>query len=72
MFYFGPRRKSNNIKNFNVKFKEQVIKSQDSVRYLGLYINKYLSCEKIVNSIIGKVNSRVKFFYIEFVKVGIA
>ena len=60
---FGPRRKLNNIKSFNVKGKEQVIKSQDSVRYLGLCIDKYMNCEKIVNSIIGKVNSRLKFLY---------
>ena len=53
---FGPRRKLNNIKSFNVKCKEQVIKSQDSVRYLGLCIDKY-------TSIIGKVNSRLKFLY---------
>ena len=46
---FGPRRKLDNIKNFDVKCKEQVIKSQDSVRYRGLYIDKYMSCEKIVN-----------------------
>ena len=60
---FGPRRKLNSIKIFNVKCKEQFIKSQDSVRYLGLYIDKYISCEKKVNSIIGKVNSRLKFLY---------
>ena len=40
---FGPRRKLNNIKSFNVKCKENVIKSQDSVRYLGLYIDKFMS-----------------------------
>ena len=60
---FGPRRKLYNIKSFNVKCKSQIIKSQDSVRYLRLYIDKYMSCEKIVNSIIGKVNSRLKFLY---------
>ena len=58
---FGPRKKLKNIKNFNVKCKDQVIKSQDSVRYLGLIIDKHLNCEKIVNSIISKVNSRLKF-----------
>ena len=36
----GPRRNLKHITNFNVKCKEQVIKSQDSVRYLGLYIDK--------------------------------
>ena len=50
-------------KNFNIKCKDQVIKSQDSARYLGLYIDEYISCKKIINSIIGKINSRLKFLY---------
>ena len=59
---FGPRRKLLKYhQKLQCKCKEQVIKSQDSVRYLGLYIDKYTSCEKKVNSIIGKVNSRLKF-----------
>ena len=44
----------------NVRIKSS---SQDSVRYLGLIIHKHLNCEKIVNSIISKVNSRLKFLY---------
>ena len=56
--------------NFNVKCKEQVIKSQESVRYLELYIDiKYMDCEKIVNSIIGKVNTKLEFFFIEMLKI---
>ena len=43
------------------KCKEQVFKSQDSVRLIGLFIDKH-NFEKIVNSIIGKVNSRLKFY----------
>ena len=62
MFFLGLAENLKNT-NFNVKCKEQVIKSQDSVIYLGLYIDKYMNCEKIVNSITGKVNSRLKFLY---------
>ena len=60
---FGPRRKLKNTTNFNVKCKEQIIKSQDSVRYLGLDIDKNMNCAKIINSIIGKVNLRLRFFF---------
>ena len=37
-----------------------IISSQTSVNYLGLNIDQYLSDEVIVNSIIKKVNSRLK------------
>ena len=38
-------------------------KSQDSFRYIGLVIDNYMHCEKTVNSIIGNVNSKLKFLY---------
>ena len=60
---FGPRRKLRSITNFHVHCKDHIIKAQDSVRYLGLFIDNQMNCEKIVNSIIGKVNSRLKCLY---------
>ena len=42
---------------------------QDSVRYLGLFIDKHMNCENIVIFSIRKANSRLKFFYIEIVKI---
>ena len=63
MVFLGLAEKLKNITNFNVKCKEQVMKLQDSLRYLGLNIDRYINCEKIVNSIIEKVNSRLKFLY---------
>ena len=59
MFFLGLAENLKNT-NFTVKCKEQVIKSQDSVIYLGLYIDKYMNCEKIVNSISGKVYRNCK------------
>lgn len=60
---FGSKRKLKRVENFNVVCKDYVIRSQDSVKYLGLFIDKFLDCEKIVNSIVGKANSRLKFLY---------
>ena len=60
---FGPRRKLRSITNFHVQCKDHIIKAQDSVKYLGFFIDNHMNCEKIVNSIIGKVNSRLKFLY---------
>ena len=57
---FGSRRKLKKVTYFNVKCKKQIIKSQDRVNHLGLSIDKYMNCERIANSIIGKVNSRLK------------
>ena len=49
--------------HFHVQCKDHIIKAQNSVKYLGLFIDNQMNCEKIVNSIIGKVNSRLKFLY---------
>ena len=59
---FGPFRKLKKLTHFNVKYKEQVIMMRDSVRYFGIYIGKYMNCEKVIISIIGKVDSRRKFY----------
>ena len=60
---FGPSRKLRSITNFHVQCKDHIIKAQDSVKYFGLFIDNHMNCEKIVNSIIEKVNSRLKFLY---------
>ena len=38
---FGPRRKLRNITHFHVQCKDHIIKAQDSVKYLGLFIDNY-------------------------------
>ena len=58
---FGPPRKLKNIDKFEVVYDNHVIKSTDSVKYLGLQIDKFLDCERIVLSIVQKVNARLKF-----------
>ena len=45
-----------------VKCNDVIIKSSDKVKYLGVTIDKYIKCDYIVDNIIHKVNSRLKFF----------
>ena len=59
---FGPRRKLRSITNFHVQCKDYILKAQDSVKYFGLFIDNHMNYEKIVNSIIGKVNSRLNLY----------
>ena len=44
---FGSQRKLKKVEHFTIFCKDHQIKSQDSVKYLGLFIDKYLNCEKI-------------------------
>ena len=60
---FGPKRKLKKHKEFKIKCNDHVIKSQSTVKYLGIDIDQHLSSETTVNSIIKKVNSRLKFMY---------
>ena len=60
---FGTKRKINKAKNFSVKYKDQEIKSQECVKYLGVELDQSLSGEKTVNNIIKKSSDRLKFMY---------
>jgi hypothetical protein len=60
---FGPPRKLKLIVNFTVVCNGQEIMGSDNVKYVGVCIDRSLSCENIVLSIIQKVNTRVRFLY---------
>ena len=60
---FGPKRKLNDFKDFSIVCNNHVIKSADHVKYLGVIIDNSLCGEYIVDSIVQKVNSRLKFLY---------
>ena len=60
---FGPKRKLKKVKEFKIKCNDHVINSQTKIKYLGIDIDQNLSGEITVNSIIKKVNSRLKFMY---------
>ena len=56
-------RKKHLQKFYNIKHGDQVIKPSDSVKYLGLKIDRTLSGQEIVNSVLSKCNARLKFMY---------
>jgi hypothetical protein len=60
---FGPPRKLKQVVNFTDVCNGQEIKGSDSVKYLGVCIDKSLSFENIALSIIHKVNARLRFLY---------
>ena len=62
---FGPKRKIQcfDIANFSIWCNGLKIEAKSSVKYLGIIIDNFLSGEQIVNSIVKKVNQRLKFLY---------
>ena len=60
---FGPKRKLKDFQNFTICCNNHVINATDHVKYLGVYIDNSLSGELIVDSVVQKVNSRLKFLY---------
>jgi len=59
---FGSKRKISKLYNFTVKCNDHTIVSQSSVEHLGSIFDTDLSATSIVNNIIKKVNSRIRFF----------
>ena len=57
---FGSKRK---VSDFSIECNGHTIKAQRSVKYLVLNLDDQLSGEAIVNSIVRKVNGRLKFLY---------
>ena len=60
---FGPKRKLKNFSDFTICCNNHVIQSTDHVKYLGVYIDNSLSGDYIVDSVVKKVNGRLKFLY---------
>ena len=60
---FGSKRKLRKINNIPVECNGHIIKAQHLVKYLVLTLDDQLTGEAIVNSIVKKVNSRIKFLY---------
>ena len=58
---FGSKRKLRKIDKFSIECNGHTIKAQSSVKYLGLNFDDQLTGETIVNSIVKKVNGRLKF-----------
>ena len=60
---FGSKPKLRKINNFSVECNGHIIKAQHLVKHLGLTLDDQLTEEAIVNSIVKKVNGRLKFLH---------
>ncbi len=60
---FGTKARLGRINTFQISYKDQVIKAQDSIKYLGVTLDQYLSGDVMVTSVINKVNGKLKFLY---------
>ena len=67
---FGSKTKLKRVNSFSVRCGDHNIASQETVKYFGLTIDNILPGEGIVNGIIQKVNSRLKFLYRQRQKLG--
>ena len=59
----GSKKKLKKVQNFSVSCNNTEIEQTKKVTYLGAILDNTLSGESIVNSIIKKANSRLKFLY---------
>ena len=60
---FGTKHKLDQVGDFQISYNDQVIKAQESIKYLGVTLDQYLSGETMFNSIMSKVNGKLKFLY---------
>ena len=62
---FGPSRKLKSLLpgDFGISCNGIKIESKNFVKYLGIIIDQFLNGDYIVNSIVKKVNQRLKFLY---------
>jgi len=59
----GSKIRLNKGSSLNISGNGTDNKSTFSVKYLGALLDKSLTCDEMVNSVIQKVNSRLKFLY---------
>ena len=60
---FGSKRKLKRANSFDVKCGEIKVKNVKSVKYLGLQIDNNLSGTSVIEDIVKKCNTRLKFLY---------
>ncbi len=59
----GTKRKMRNAEDFEVKYKDTAIDSVSEVKYLGIKIDKTLSGEGTLDTVVKKCTGRIKFLY---------
>lgn len=63
---FGSRARLKKVNNFHISCNGNTIQSQESINYLGVTLDQYLSGDIMVDSVVKKVNGRLKFLYRHF------
>ena len=60
---FGTSTKLAKINKLNIRYGDHVIEQKQSVKYLGVTLDNTLSGKGMVESILTKINSKIKFLY---------
>ena len=60
---FGTSTKLAKINKLNIRYGDHVIEQKQSVKYLGVTLDNTLSGKSMVESILTKINSKIKFLY---------
>ena len=63
VFYLAPKENSKKFKILLLHVITILQRASDHVKYLGVIIDNHLSGEHIVDSIVHKVNNRLRFLY---------
>lgn len=61
--FWIKKKKLRKVNDFKIECNGHTIKAQNSVKYLGLTLDAFLSGEAIAFGIVQKVNSRLKYLY---------
>ena len=60
---FGSKRKLKGVDAFTVKYKDTIISSTKTVKYLGVTLDNNLSGERMVSTILTKAVGKLNFLY---------
>ena len=60
---FASKRRTKNIRQLNIKYKDINIKQHSEATYLGCVLDETMSGEPMVLKVINKINGKLKFLY---------
>ena len=58
---FASKRRSNNVRQLNIKYNHINIMQHSQVTYLGCVLDERMSCEPMTLKVINKINGELKF-----------
>ena len=60
---FGTRHLLSKTNKLNIKYRNNIIKQNNSVKYLGITLDCMLNGKSMVESVLSKINNKLKFLY---------